>query len=201
MNQRRVAAQPAVPPLPERRGGDPRLRYLDELQEPMEAIALGRDSNRGRFCGYCYARLAEAKGRRGEAGPVGSCLVCGHALSEAGMVDRVPAEALAIFMAKRKREGLIVNAFAFLGIFLSLLISALLWFLLPGGWWLIAPFAMLAVGSYYLARLLGLGIGASLGYNSGCDLRERGWSQYVAARSGGRAAAELSNVSENGRHG
>jgi hypothetical protein len=147
---------------------------LDRLQEPMEAIALGEDENRGRFCGMCYSRLAVA-------GPQG-CPVCGTSTQDRAPVERVPDEVLAIYMAKRGREGLIVNLFAFGGIFLSLILSALLWFVLPPNLWRLASFAVLAFGSYYLARLVGYQIGVPIGSESGRRLRDRRWQELDLQR-------------------
>ena len=169
-------------PFPPRVLDDPELRYLDGLQEPMEAIILGQKPNEGRFCGHCYAHLAEPRPSKRGRLPAGECTACGRSTEAIAPVKKVPNDVLALYLAKRKREGLIVNAFAFFGLFLSLVLSAVLWFTLPGGWWLVLPFAMLAFGSYYLARLLGLGLGASIGYYSGCGLRDRRWKAYLRDR-------------------
>jgi hypothetical protein len=159
----------------------------------MEEIGLGHEPNSGRFCGRCYARLGAKQ----------NCEVCGTATEGARPVTSVPAEVVALYMAKRKREGLLVNAFAFFGIFVSMVISGLLWFLLPSGWLDILPFAMLVLGSYYLARLFGFWIGATLGYNSGRALRDRRWSQFVARRdlaATGAAAPSLEPGNSGSAH-
>lgn len=148
----------------------------------MEAIALGQAANRGQFCGNCFARLADrpAGGRR--AVPWPPCEVCGSSEGTAAPAAAVPAEVLGIYLAKRRREGVIVNSFAFLGIFISLVLSGVLFFTLPGGIWEVIPFATLAIGSYYLARLLGFGPGATLGYRSGTALRAQRWQSYLQRR-------------------
>jgi hypothetical protein len=155
---------------------------LDRLQHRMEAVALGEEDNSGAFCGRCFNRLDDT--RRTSNLPL-QCPVCRTSTQDSAPVEHVPGEVLAIYMAKRTREGLIVNLFAFAGIFLSLLLSALLWFLLPSNLWRIASFAMLALGSYYLARLVGYQVGVPIGAESGRRLRDRRWREFEQLRQDG----------------
>jgi len=155
------------------------LAALDRLQEDMEAIALGDEENSGTFCGRCFSRLNGS----GAGTTPGRCQVCQTATDEIPSVDRVPVEVLAIYMAKRRREGLIVNLFAFAGIFLSLVLSALLWFVLPPNWWRLASFAMLAFGSWYLARLVGYEVGVPIGARSGRSIRDKLWREFDLQRA------------------
>lgn len=148
----------------------------------MEEIGLGQRQNEGRFCGFCYARLSEPIQRKPSHLPASDCRVCGRSTDALPSVASVPADVLAIYLAKRKREGLFVNLFAFLGIFLAMVLSAVLWLVLPGGWWEIIPFVVLIFGAYYLARLFGLWFGASIGYASGYKLRERRWQEFLSSR-------------------
>ncbi|HET9319036.1 MAG TPA: hypothetical protein VFO27_04650 [Bryobacteraceae bacterium] len=92
-------------------------------------------------------------------------------------------------MAKRRREGLIVNLFAFTGIFLALVISAGIWLITPDNFWKIAPFAVLIFGAYYLARVVGYNVGVPLGSSSGRKLRDARWRDYVRLRDAGREPA------------
>jgi hypothetical protein len=157
--------------------------YLDGLQEAMEAVALGEKANKGRFCGNCYALLAEPTARRSNRPAAGDCHSCGASASETPPVVGIPAEVLSIYMLKRRREGLIVNFFAFVGIFLSLVLSAILWFVLPDNWWRVLPFVVLAFGSYYLARVIGYNVGVPIGSRSGRRLRDRNWEAFVRGRA------------------
>ena len=156
---------------------------LDRLQEPMEAIALGSEPNSGRFCPHCFARLETSQPAR-HPSSVHSCPICGGAEAESAPFDHVPDEVLALYMAKRRREGIIVNAFAFGGIFVSLILSALLWFIVPPNLWRLASFAMLAFGSYYFARLFGYQLGVPIGAESGRRLRDRRWREFELRRAG-----------------
>lgn len=166
---------------------DQDAEFLETLQEPMEALALGEQPNSGRFCGFCYARLPKDRGRsRAGAG----CEICKRTAVDSPPVASVPAAVLAVYMAKRRREGIFVNGFAFTGIFLAMVVSLALWLVLPPGWLDVLPFAVLVVLAYYLARLLGLSLGAELGHASGVRLRERRWRQYLATRAASLAGVE-----------
>jgi hypothetical protein len=163
--------------------------YLDLLQEAMEAVALGEKANHGRYCGNCYGALGGPTGRRTSQLAASECEFCGQSTAATSAAVSVPAEVLSIYMAKRKREGLIVNFFAFVGIFLSLVLSALLWFLLPDNWWKVLPFVVLAFGSYYLARVIGYNVGVPVGSKSGRKLRDRQWQTFVHSRTSARAGS------------
>jgi len=155
---------------------------LDRLQEDMEAIALGEQRNSGPFCGHCFSRLSGSSAATHPSNVTRRCPLCQAASEDIAPVECVPNEVLAIYMAKRRREGLIVNLFAFAGIFLSLALSALLWFVLPPNWWRLASFAMLALGSWYLARLFGYEVGVPIGARSGRHLRDRRWREFELQR-------------------
>jgi hypothetical protein len=160
----------------------PSQDFLDSLQEQMENIALGASPNHGRFCARCYGRLGEPIRRRPSRLPASLCEHCGLSTDEHPPVHRVPDQVLEIYMAKRRREGLIVNLFAFLGIFIALVVSALVWLVTPDNMWKIAPFAVLLFGSYYLARVIGYNVGVPVGSNSGRKLRNQRWLAYDAGR-------------------
>jgi DNA-directed RNA polymerase subunit RPC12/RpoP len=155
---------------------DPDVReheILEAQQQPMERLGLQEVPNYGRFCGHCYRRLQDEE--------AAECPLCGSKLDRVGTVSRVPAEAIAVFMAKRKREGLLVNTFAYVGLFIGAATSLGMAMLLPG-WWRLAAVVMLVLGSYYLANLLGIAVGGVLGYRWGVSIRDRRWQEYVAQR-------------------
>jgi hypothetical protein len=158
------------------------VNFLDVLQQPMEDIALQVSPNHGRFCARCYGRLGEPSRRRPSRLPASICASCGLSSDEQPPVHRVPDQVLDIYMAKRRREGLIVNLFAFLGIFLALALSAVVWLITPDNLWKITPFAVLVLAAYYLARLIGYNVGVPVGSGSGRKLRNRRWLAYDAGR-------------------
>lgn len=178
---------PVSPPEPSTQSA---VAFLDVLQQLMEEIALGARQNHGRFCGNCYAELGEAVRRKPSRLPAAQCEICGAWTDDVQPADHVPDEVLSIYLAKRKREGLFVNLFAFSGIFLSIVLSAASWLWLPDNWWRVLPFAILVFGSYYLARLIGYDVGVPLGSRSGRRLRDRRWRAFELARGSGPLAAE-----------
>jgi hypothetical protein len=171
----------------------PSAAVLDGLQESMEEIALGQSPNHGRFCGNCYGRLSEPSRRRPSRLPASICKHCGARTDATPQVHAVPAEVLELYMAKRKREGLIVNLFAFLGIFLALVLSAVVWLITPDNLWKIAPFLVLILGAYYLARVIGYNVGVPVGSRAGRNIRDARWAAYLQRR---QTQGEI--VAENG---
>jgi hypothetical protein len=148
---------------------------LEQLQERMDRIIKGETPNAGRFCGYCYGRLDEEQT---------SCPFCGRELAVVGTVDRVPRDALRVYNVHRRKMQLWVNVFAFLGIFLAIVIAGLMVTYLPNPWlWFSVP--MLFFGSWYLANLLGGGIGASIGMRQGGALRASAWQTLLQRRAAG----------------
>src|SRR5579883_2358144 len=136
--------------------------YLDDLQVQMEELGLQKAPNLGRFCGYCYGRLPD-----GET----LCRHCQRSTAEVAPVSKVPIYVLRVYLAKRRREGIMVNSFAFLGLFLAVVLSGVIYFFLIGYWRVIAILFLLLAG-WYLANLLGGWIGATLGYNWGKSVRD-----------------------------
>ena len=88
--------------------------------------------------------------------------------------------------AKRRREGIMVNLFAFLGLFLSVVLSGVIYFFLQGNWRVIALVVLIASG-WYFANLLGGWWGATLGYNLGRSVRDNYWLRYLEDRRNGVA--------------
>ena len=150
-------------------------RVLDALQERMERIIRGDAPNAGRFCGYCYARLERDQPE---------CPVCGRRISEVGAVARVPRDALRVYNAHRRKMQLWVNTFAFLGIFLSIVLSGLMIAFFANPWNFLAV-GMMFFGSWYLANLLGGGIGAILGMRQGGAIRAAKWRELLERRAAG----------------
>ncbi len=154
--------------------------YLDDLQLQMEELGLQKAPNLGRFCGYCYGRLPD-----GET----LCHYCHRSTAEVEPVSKVPIYVLRLYLAKRRREGLLVNTFAFLGLFLAVVLSGLIYFFLIGNWRIIALLVLLAAG-WYLANLLGYNVGGTLGYNWGRRVRDNYWLRYCEDRRNGVAPEE-----------
>lgn len=148
---------------------------LTALQERMERIIRGDAPNAGRFCGYCYARLD-----RDQA----TCAVCGHAIATVGAVPRVPRAALRVYNTYRRAMQIWVNAFAFLGIFLAIVVTGVMIAFLPSPWNFIAAVTVLFT-AWYFANLLGGGLGAALGARQGRPARAAAWQELLERRAAG----------------
>jgi hypothetical protein len=148
---------------------------LEALQERMDRIIRGESPNSGRFCGYCYARL-----ERDDT----DCPLCGRAVSEVAPVARVTRDVLRVYNAHRRKMQLWVNTFAFTGIFLAIVISGVIVALFPYPWNFLAV-VTLFFGSWYLANLLGGGIGGMLGIRQGSAVRSTAWRELLQRRAAG----------------
>src|SRR5579883_2561928 len=151
--------------------------YMDALQVQMEQLGRQETPNLGHFCGHCYGRLTEGDE---------ICRYCGHALSEAGTVNKVPIYVLRVYLAKRRREAILVNMMAFVGLALAVVLAGLIYFFLNGYWKTIAVISLLFFG-WYFANLLGGRFGAEWGYTWGKRVRDRYWLQYLEDRRNGVA--------------
>lgn len=155
---------------------------LKALQERMERIARGDAPNSGRFCGTCYARL-----NSGET----ACKFCGSDTASVPPVDAVPREVLLAYLAHWNKMRLWVNVFAFLGIFIAIVLAAVPLIFFPSALKLLAVPVMLG-GAWYFANLLGGWVGGHLGERTGAAARARKWRAFAdqrgaAVRSGDRA--------------
>lgn len=151
--------------------------YMDDLQVQMEELGLQRAPNLGHFCGHCYGRLTDGTER---------CRYCGTDVRETPSVTKVPIYVLRVYLAKRRREGIMVNTMAFFGMFLAVVLSGLIYFFLVGNWRIISLVVLLVAG-WYLANLMGGWFGAELGYSWGRKVRDRYWLQYIEDRRNGTA--------------
>jgi hypothetical protein len=148
---------------------------LDALQERMDRIIRGDSPNAGRFCGYCYARLDPDRP---------ACPLCGRDTRETPPVPRVPRDALRAYNAHRRKMRLWVNLFAYLGILLAVILFIVMIVFLPNPWvWFSVP--VLFFGSWYLANLLGGGLGAAIGGRQGVPLRAALWGRLLERRAAG----------------
>ena len=152
------------------------------FKSQWKSLAWGRKRTKAGFAATATPGSASRIDVSPSRLPASLCSVCGTSTESIAPVDHVPDEVLDMYLAKRRREGLFVNLFAFLGIFLALLLSAAVWFLTPDNLWKILPFVILGGGSYYLARVLGYNAGVPAGRASGNKLRDRRWSEFVQRR-------------------
>jgi hypothetical protein len=92
----------------------------------------------------------------------------------------------------RRRESLVVNSFAYLGLLIAVLVFivvfAVLFLILEASvWWLAADTALLFVLARVLAGLLGGYVGDELGFRYSRRKLAEEWAAYEAGRASGTA--------------
>jgi hypothetical protein len=147
--------------------------FSPRLDEVLAEMIRGRAPNRGHFCGNCYTPLAEE--RR-------VCPHCSAATSGRPPVEQVPAEVIAMFRALRRRESMVVNSFAFLGLFLGVALFLGLFLLSDALWWRIVDIVILVVASRLFAAILGGGLGDEVGYRFARRRLAREWRAFAETR-------------------
>jgi len=189
---------PRPEPRPEPvEGAGPERRLLSErLEAFLDQLREGVTPNFGSFCGSCYNPLPAGQ-ERSPLSPVLSlskglpkgCDHCDQGPRDRPPVTSVPAEVIEMHRRKQRRESLIVNAFAYLGLLLGVAIFvglvAIDVFYLGGALWLLVlSLVALLLGSRLLAGLLGGVIGDELGYRYASRRLAEEWAAYVAQREG-----------------
>lgn len=157
--------------------------YLDLLQSRMEERLARKVPVKGRFCGFCYARLKADQGR---------CGFCEHEADAAGTVAEIPQDVLTAYKTRQKTEATWVH----LGAFFGLIVAAgiFLWQVIWAPSFLSHPavaFSFLILGGYLLAQVFGPILGGQIGYRSGSRKRDQLWAKHVEQRDGageGRAS-------------
>jgi hypothetical protein len=152
--------------------------FSPRLDELMAAMIAGEAPNVGRFCGYCYTPL----GKKRE-----TCPHCASSTSDYAPVAKLPMEFGALYRRMRKRESLIVNSFAFLGLFLgvvlfTVLVAVAVYRFNQSLWWLAFATLMLMVSGRVFAGLLGGWIGDNIGYSYAHNKLAVEWHEYERQR-------------------
>jgi hypothetical protein len=148
--------------------------YLDRLQEKMEERLAHRVPAKGRFCGFCYARL-----RAEDA----ACGFCQTATADRPTVNEVPQEVLRLYKRKASTEAKWVHTGAFVGMILASFIF--IWMVIWAPGFLGHPalaFAVLLLGGYFLAQFFGPFLFAQTGYRRGAKARDEGWAAWLEQR-------------------
>ncbi len=145
------------------------------LSERLDALATeiiqGQAPNHGRFCAYCYAPRGEERA---------ACPHCGRETSREPPVSRIPDQVLTMFRRKRRRESIIVNSFAYLGLAMGGGLFLLLFLVYSALWWRILDIAILVVSARLLAAILGEAIGDAVGYRYAQRRLAREWAEFIA---------------------
>ncbi|HCV00532.1 MAG: hypothetical protein CL897_04125 [Dehalococcoidia bacterium] len=152
--------------------------YVQRLQERMDEILDRKVPNSGRFCQFCYARLAR---------DIESCPYCHTEGQELSTVTSVPREVLAIYQAKKKTEERWVYGGAMLGLLIAagVFIALVVWgsnLIDSQRFALGIAFVALIGGGYVLAQLFGPLICGQVGYRRGSRKRDVMWGQFLEGR-------------------
>lgn len=147
---------------------------MDRLQEKMEERISRKVPVKGRFCGFCYARLRETDT---------ACGFCATSTSARQTVAEIPQPVLHAYQARQKSEA----RWVYLGAFVGLIAAAGLFLamVLYGPGLLGHPalaFTVLILGGYLLAQLTGPIIGGQFGYRRGTRKRDELWAAWLLAR-------------------
>jgi hypothetical protein len=160
--------------------------FSERLMVVLDSISKGQAPNSGRFCGYCYTPLDPARRE---------CPNCAKAVEEWRPVSKIPTDVLAMFESLRKRESLVVNSFAYLGLLLAVVIFIVVfYFIFMAGaslWWFAVDTLLLFVGARVLAGLLGGYVGDELGFRYARRKLAEEWAAFEAARAAGRQTAAI----------
>jgi hypothetical protein len=170
---RRRKERPPQPDLP---------IFSERLATLLEEFHAGKAPNSGRFCGYCYTPIDAQRQH---------CPHCRKAVADYPPAPHVPTDVLEMFRRQRRRESLIVNSFAYLGLLSGVLIFLVLFYVLflldAGIWWFVFNIVLLFVSARVLAGLLGGFVGDELGYRYARRKLIEEWRAYEALREAARA--------------
>jgi hypothetical protein len=159
----------------------PREVFSARLNEFLDQLQEGATPNYGSFCAFCYNPLPQDHTQ---------CDHCGQSTQREPLTS-LPQEVLDMHRRKLKRESLVVNSFAYVGlamglaIFLGmvainvLLLEKALWF------FILATFVFL-VGSRLLAGIFGGVIGDEIGYRYANKHLAEDWAAHVSQRETAR---------------
>ena len=158
--------------------------FSERLTDVLDTIFKGEAPNAGRFCGYCFTPVDLERTH---------CMHCGEAVERHPPVERVPKEVLEMFRQLRRRESLVVNGFAYLGLALAVLIFTAVFYVIftleVSVWWYAADTLLLFVLARGLAGLIGGWIGDEVGFRYARRKLAEDWQAYEAEHNGGAGDA------------
>lgn len=154
--------------------------FSERLLAVLDSIFKGEAPNVGRFCGYCYTPIDPQRTQ---------CPNCGRAVPDHPPVERVPSEVLEMFRRLRRRESLVVNSFAYLGLLSGVLIFIGVFYVIftlgASIWWYVFDIVLLFVLARVLAGVAGGVVGDELGFRYARRKLVEEWRAYEATRRSG----------------
>ncbi len=152
--------------------------FSDRLTTVLDNIFKGEAPNAGRFCGYCFTPINAERQQ---------CQHCDALVADHKPVDGIPDAIIAMFKQLRHRESLIVNGFAYLGLFSGIAIFIGIFVVLystgANFWWYVFNIVLLFVLARVLAGILGGFVGDELGYKYARRKLVEDWDAYEAERA------------------
>jgi hypothetical protein len=166
---------------------EPRTVLSPRLESFLDQLREGVTPNHGRFCSFCYNPLPPDFQR---------CDHCGQDLRERAPITSVPGPVVEMHRTKQKRESVIVNSFAYLGLALGLavflgMVAINVLYLDRALWFFFIAIGVFLIGSRVLAALVGGVIGDEIGYRYANKRLAEDWAQHVADRENGRANGRI----------
>ena len=163
--------------------------FSHRLTTVLDNIFKGEAPNAGRFCGYCFTPINAERQQ---------CQHCDALVADHKPVDGIPDAILAMFKQLRRRESLIVNGFAYLGLFTGVAIFIGIFIVLfstgANFWWYVFNIVLLFVLARVLAGILGGYVGDELGYKYARRKLVEDWEAY--AEEGAEAERGTTAVSQ-----
>lgn len=162
---------------------EPRHALSARLETFLDQLREGETPNHGRFCSFCYNPLPPDFER---------CDHCGQDLKERVPISSVPDAVIEMHERKQRRESIIVNSFAYLGLALGLaiflgMVAINVLYLDRALWFFFIAILVFLVGSRVLAGIIGGVIGDEIAYRYAGTRLAEDWANYVAQRENGRS--------------
>lgn len=163
-------------PLADRRGE--RRVFSPRLESFLNQLAEGETPNAGSFCSFCYNPLPPG---------MEQCDHCGQSALGRAAITSLPGAVIEMHRRLRRRESLIVNAFAYLGLALALalflgLVTVNVLSMAGELWFFIVATAVLLVASRLFPALLGGVIGDEVAFRYARKRLAQEWTQHLTER-------------------
>ena len=170
--------------LPSPQNGSPANRrvFSTRLEEFFDRLAEGEAPNSGRFCSFCYNPLPAGFER---------CDHCGQDQRERPPVASLPDAVIDMHRRKQKRESLVVNSFAYLGLALGLalflgMVAINVLYMHKAFWFFLVALVTFLLGSRLLAAIVGGVIGDEIGFRYANRHLSEDWAGYITQRETNR---------------
>lgn len=152
--------------------------FSSRLESFLDQLSEGETPNAGRFCSFCYNPLPFSFQR---------CDHCGQDVAGRKPLASLPVEVLQMHARLRRRESIIVNSFAYLGLALGLalflgLVAVNVLLLDRELWFFILATLVFLVGSRVLAGLLGGVLGDELAFRYARKRLAQDWTAHLTRR-------------------